>query len=163
MPPEPPKLLAMAEQVVAFDEDLPPIDLVLDAVDLRQLAAAHPARRYLLPCRGSGVDLAGEVAFLDTRPARAGGLDARSAASVRCSCTGTSTATSRRGSTSAPGSECGRPGSSEPTLAKCCLLERGIEFEGGTAVVPWGSNLDEIRRALRWLTGVDTRDEAAVG
>ena len=51
----------------------------------------------------------------------------------------------------------------EPVLAKCCLLERGIEFEDGTAVVPWGSNLDEIRRALRWLTGVDRRDVAAVG
>ena len=56
VPPEPPKLLAMAEQVVAFDEDLPPIDLVLDAVDIRSLAADHPAARYLLPCRGSGVD-----------------------------------------------------------------------------------------------------------
>jgi hypothetical protein len=32
VPPEPPKLFAMAEQVVAFDEDLPPIDLVLKPV-----------------------------------------------------------------------------------------------------------------------------------
>jgi hypothetical protein len=47
----------------------------------------------------------------------------------------------------------------EPTLAKCCLLERGVEFDGQTAVVPWGSNLDEIRRALRRLTGVDQPDD----
>ena len=40
------------------------------------------------------------------------------------------------------------------TLAKCCLLERGVECEGTRAVVPWGSNLDEIRAALRQLTGV---------
>ena len=41
------------------------------------------------------------------------------------------------------------------TLTKCCLLERGVEFEAGSAVVPWGSNLDEVRQALRRLTGVD--------
>jgi hypothetical protein len=59
VPPEPPKLLAMAEQAVAFDEELPPIELMLDAVDIRDLAAANPASSYLLPCRGSGIDLGG--------------------------------------------------------------------------------------------------------
>ena len=34
VPPHPPKLLAMAEQVVGYDEDLPPVELILDAVDL---------------------------------------------------------------------------------------------------------------------------------
>ena len=50
-------------------DKLPPIDLVGDVVDIRQLAADHPAAAYLLPCRGSGVQVAGELAFLDTRPA----------------------------------------------------------------------------------------------
>jgi hypothetical protein len=49
------------------------------------------------------------------------------------------------------------------TLAKCCLLERGLEVDGRTAVVPWGSNLDEIRGALRSLTGVGRPDVVAVG
>jgi hypothetical protein len=39
-------------------------------------------------------------------------------------------------------------------LTKCCLLERGIEVNGTTAVVPWGANLDEVRAALRLLCGV---------
>ena len=39
-------------------------------------------------------------------------------------------------------------------LTKCCLLERGIEVNGATAVVPWGANLDEVRAALRVLCGV---------
>ena len=59
IPPHPPKLLAMAEQVVAYDEDLPPIDLILDAVDVTELVAANPAPHYLLPCRGSGVPAEG--------------------------------------------------------------------------------------------------------
>jgi hypothetical protein len=46
------------------------------------------------------------------------------------------------------------------TLTKCCLLERGVEFSDKSAVVPWGSNLDEVRSALRRLTGVDNPGEA---
>jgi hypothetical protein len=34
VPPDPPKLLAMAQQAVRFDEDLPPIELVADTVDI---------------------------------------------------------------------------------------------------------------------------------
>jgi hypothetical protein len=35
-----------------------------------------------------------------------------------------------------------------------------VEFSEKSAVVPWGSNLDEVRSALRRLTGVDNPDEA---
>ena len=40
------------------------------------------------------------------------------------------------------------------TLIKCCLLERGIEQMGSTVIVPWGATLEEVRQALRRLTGV---------
>ena len=36
-------------------------------------------------------------------------------------------------------------------LTKCCLIERGLEVDGDTAVVPWGANLDEVREGLRKL------------
>ena len=45
----------------------------------------------------------------------------------------------------------GRRGGWRAQLTKCCLLERGIEVNGATAVVPWGANLDEVRAALRAL------------
>ena len=41
-----------------------------------------------------------------------------------------------------------------PTLLKCCLRERGIERSGDAMEVPWGATLDEIRGALRELSGV---------
>jgi hypothetical protein len=150
VPPEPPKLFAMAEQVVAYDEDLPPIELVLDAVDIRGLAAERPSAEYLLPCRGSGVDLDGGVTFLDTRPAAR-----RDWLLIGCE---RSLQFHRHfyGDEPRQVDLCPRERltGNRPTLAKCCLLERGIETEGHTAVVPWGSNLDEIREALRWLAGV---------
>ncbi len=148
----------MAEQVVAFDEDMPPIELVPDLVDIRELAHRHPADIYLLPCRGSGVDLGGEVEFLDTRPAQH-----RDWTMIGCErslqfhrhfyddepeqvdiCPRKRAAVSGGGSAAAGAA-----------LSKCCLLERGVEFDPGQAVVPWGSNLDEVRTALRVLTGVD--------
>lgn len=160
VPPDPPKLFAMAEQAIAFDEDLPPIELVLDAVDIGQLVAANPAPRHLLPCRGSGVDLGGEIAFLDTRPA-----ERRNWLLVGCE---RSLQLHRHfyGDEPPRVDICPRQRAAGlgggMTLAKCCLLERGMELHGRTAVVPWGSNLDEVRAALRRLTGVDQLADTAV-
>jgi hypothetical protein len=152
IPPHPPKLLAMAEQVVAFDEDLPPVSFALDAVDVRQLMAANPAPRYLLPCRGSGVATGQEVSFLDCHPPYH-----RDWLLIGCE-------RSRQFHHHFYGAEPGRvelcpkaraagsPGAR--VLTKCCLLERGVQVNGGTAVVPWGANLDEVRTALRALCGL---------
>jgi hypothetical protein len=48
-------------------------------------------------------------------------------------------------------------------LAKCCLLERGVEVDGATAVVPWGANLDEVRTAIRALCGLPAAEPPALG
>jgi len=158
IPPQPPKLFAMAEQVVAFDEDLPPIELVLDAVDIMSVAAAHPAERYLLPCQGSGVQLGAPVEFLDTRPPIR-----RDWLLIGCE-------RSRQLHRHFYGNEpqrvdiCPRRRPDRLNiglaLVKCCLREHGIDVKGKTALVPWGSSLDEIRQALRLLTGVDLAEVA---
>ena len=154
VPPHPPKLLAMAEQAVGFDEDLPPVTLVPDTVDVRDIMADHPAPHYLLPCRGSGVVSGGAVSFLDCHPVAQpdwlligcdrsvqfhehfyGAQPRRIDLCPRARARGA-----------------GRPG--ERLLTKCCLLERDIQVDGATAVVPWGANLDEVRAALRALCGL---------
>jgi hypothetical protein len=153
VPPHPPKLLAMAEQVIAYDEDLPPVRLVLDAVDVQDLMAGNPAGHYLLPCRGSGIPPAGQpVSFLDTHPPYH-----EDWLLIGCE-------RSRQfhehfyAADPAQVDLCPRaraPGQpAVPVLTKCCLLERGIEMAGTTAVVPWGANLDEVRAALRALCGL---------
>ncbi|AFM20569.1 hypothetical protein Mycch_5965 (plasmid) [Mycolicibacterium chubuense NBB4] len=151
VPPWPPKLFAMAQQAIAFDEELPPIELQLDAVDITELAQRNPASDYLLPCRGAGTEIAGRVSFLDTRPA-----DRLNWLMIGC----TRSLEFHRHFYDdepdridiCPAATARGPG--ELTLAKCCLIERGTRFEPGAAVVPWGSNLDEVREALRYLTGV---------
>lgn len=149
VPPHPPKLFAQAQQAIAYDEDLPPVELVLDAVDVHALAAAHPAQGYLLPCRGSGTELGAPVAFLDTRPAERGdwlmiGCE-RSLQFHRHFYGDEPERVDLCPRARVSGDGGGR------TLAKCCLMERGLEVEGDMAVVPWGANLDEVREGLRKL------------
>ena len=162
VPPEPAKLFAMAEQVVAFDEDLPPVELVLDAVDIREIADVHAANRYLLPCRGSGVDLPGDVSFLDTRPSiREDWLMIGCERSLQFHRHFYGDEPSRVDICPRKRDQATSDGSL--ALTKCCLLERGVEHEPGRAVVPWGTSLDEVRTALRCLTGVDAPSPAEIG
>ncbi|NMO92089.1 hypothetical protein HH311_20130 [Actinomycetospora sp. TBRC 11914] len=149
VPPSPPKLHAQAVQCVAFDEDLPPVDLVLDAVRVEDVAAAHPASRYLLPCRGSGADLGdAPVAYLDTRPAARDDW-------LLIGCERSAQFHEHfYGDTPPRADLCPRRRAAPermPTLTKCCLLERGLETTDDTAVVPWGASLDEVREGLRKL------------
>ena len=51
VPPWPPKLVDQLKRVLDVAEDLPPVELVPELVDLRDLAARRPAARYLFPCR----------------------------------------------------------------------------------------------------------------
>lgn len=154
VPPWPAKLLAMAQQVLDFDEDLPPITLALDELHIADLTAQHAADHYLLPCRGSGAEVAGQVDFLDTRPqARRDWLMVGCERSVQFHehfygdhAPRVDICPRRRPASS---------NSSDFTLTKCCLIERGIATDEVRAVVPWGSNLDEVRLALRTLVGLE--------
>lgn len=173
VPPRPPKLLMMAQQALAFDEDLPPMRLELDEVDIDVLTSIAPGDTYLLPCRGSGADVGSDrVAYLDTRPEerlpwimvgcerseqfhehfygdRAPRLDICPRRRDCASYDGRdATGVDRRAEVL--------------TLTKCCLIERGVAVEDGRAIVPWGANLDEVRHALRLLAGLGAARGAAM-
>jgi hypothetical protein len=138
VPPEPPKLLEMARSVIEYDEDLPPVELAFEPIDMRDLGGD------MYPCRCSGL----EGLFLDAGPDELGDWTL-----VGCE-------RSRQIHVALYGAEpreridfCPRVvGSADgPTLMKCCLYERGIRREGASMVVPWGAALDEVREALREL------------
>src|SRR5581483_468938 len=70
VPPDPPRLFDLARQAIAIDEDLPPVRLEPELLDVGALAAEIPSEHYLLPCQGAGLSLAGTVDYLDQRPPR---------------------------------------------------------------------------------------------
>jgi hypothetical protein len=150
VPPWPPKLLDQAQRVLDLADELPPMELVLDAVDFRDLATLEPSDSYLLPCRGSGGSIDGaEVAYLDERPER------RDWTLLGCE-------RSRQihrwfygqdapGQTFCP---LARPFVDGPTLAKCCLQDEEIvQGEGASpwVSVPWGSSVNHVFEALSRL------------
>lgn len=153
VPPEPAKLLEMAQRVLEFDEQLPPIDLELIPIDLRRIAAEAEADRYLFPCRCAGLGLDVPVEFLDAGPPQV-----QPWTLVGCE-------RSRQiheflyGEDPAARLEiCPKvvdPPTDELSLMKCCLIERGIESWGTRVVVPWGASLEEVRDALRALLAVE--------
>jgi hypothetical protein len=138
VPPEPPKLLEMAQSVLDYDEDLPPVELELAPIDLREMDGD------MYPCRCSGL----EGLFLDAGPPELGDWTL-----VGCE-------RSRQIHVALYGAEprarvefCPRVLTAEdgPTLMKCCLFERGVRREGASMVVPWGAALEEVREALKEL------------
>jgi hypothetical protein len=145
IPPEPPKLLEMARTVVDYDEDLPPVELGFEAIDLRELARSHPAERHLFPCRCSGLD--GD--FLDAAPPEPADwtlVGCERSRQIHVALYGREPAARVDFCPVATGRADGR------TLMKCCLRERGIERSGAAIVVPWGATLEEVRQALHEVT-----------
>jgi hypothetical protein len=146
VPPHPPKLLEMARAVLDFDEDLPPVELDYEAIDMRELARG--ADHYLFPCRCSGLELDGaQVDFLDAGPPRADWT------LVGCERSRQIHEALYGADPSARIDFCPRlaPPGDGPELIKCCLLERGIERDGERLVVPWGATLEEVRSAIHML------------
>lgn len=148
VPPEPPKLVDQVRRVLDTGEDLAPVELRPEVLDLLDLAAARPADHYLFPCRGSGAAPVGAtVDYLDERPPRADWT------LVGC-------ARSREIHHHIYGDEppyvemCPRElagPASGPTLTKCCLLEEDVQRDGLMVVVPWGASLDQVREGLGLL------------
>jgi hypothetical protein len=157
VPPRPAKLADQARRVLEVGEDLPPMALHAQTVDLAELAAAHPAGHYLLPCRGGGGEVPGAVvSYLDERPPEADwtllGCE-RSRQIHRWfygrDAPGADTCPLAAVADSGPGA----------VLTKCCLqqeelAEGSVEGPGGTTrwvSVPWGSSLEHVRDALHRL------------
>lgn len=148
-PPEPPKLLAMVEQVLSY-ADLPPICVELERIELRELCRNTAPEAFLVPCRSGGLeDLGAPVHFLDERPP-----ERRPWTLIGCE-------RSLQFHRHYYGDEppriemCPRKlaaASPYPTIVKCCLLEFDIEQQDSTVIVPWGADLGMVERALTLLT-----------
>lgn len=154
VPPHPAKLADQARRILEVSEDLPPIALAAQTVDLADLARARPADHYLLPCRGGGGEVPGAVvSYLDERPPEADWtlLGCERSRQVHRWFYGRD----------APGADlcpladvaAAGPGA---VLTKCCLQQEELAEgtierpEGATrwVSVPWGASLEHVREAL---------------
>jgi hypothetical protein len=146
-PPEPPKLFDLAQRVLAV-APLAATHLVLERIDLRDLAGEPGPDGYLLPCRSSGFEALGApVHFLDEHPERADW--------VLVGCERSRQIHERFYGDRPPSREfCPRilvGNRTTPTLVKCCMLDSGTERDGQVVVVPWGADLGDVEAGLREL------------
>jgi hypothetical protein len=146
-PPEPPKLFDLVRHVLGY-ADLPPIIPMLERIELKDLAREITTPAFLVPCRSGGLDhLGAPVHYLDERPRR------HDWTLIGCE---RSLQFHRHyyGDEPPRVEMCPRIIAgcrNEPTILKCCLLEFDIERDGDIIVVPWGSDLPMVERALRVL------------
>lgn len=150
-PPEPPKLYDMVRHVLTY-ADLPPILVELERIELRALCASVKPKAFLVPCRSGGLDdLGAPVHFLDERPPKREDW-------TLIGCERSLQFHRHYYGDEPPRVEmCPRviaAGRTDLCLVKCCLLEFHIERDGNVGVVPWGSDLVMVERALADLVRV---------
>ncbi|BDV36220.1 DUF7714 family protein [Methylocystis iwaonis] len=150
VPPFPSKLLDQVQRVLDMAEDLPPIVAVPSFVDSREELerACNPLpAEVLAPCRGAGIDITGaNASFLDERPSK------RDWILLGCE---RSQQIHRwfYGSAAPIVDICpnrfldGRLGGAQ-TIARCCLIQEGVEERSRATYVPWGASLAEVREAI---------------
>jgi hypothetical protein len=151
VPPRPAKLLDQAERLLRVREDLPPIQLVPELLDLAAVAADAQADGFLLPCRGSGFTAGGRpVYYLDEHPERQPWLLLGCTRSQQIH-------TAFYGEPAPAVSICPaeREDDDRPVLSKCCLQDSHLERRKGTVSVPWGSTLEQVSDALDMLVDVE--------
>jgi len=171
VPPWPPKLVDQLRRVLDLADDLPPVELVEDLVDLTALAATRPARHYLFPCRAgqaSGTaarDAAGPgtsvpVSYLDEIPERAPWtmVGCARSRSIHDWFYGGEVPTVDMCPRNLAGRDAG-PGTAggvgpAPVITKCCLLEDRVSRDDGLVVVPWGATVAQIRDGLHLAVAV---------
>ena len=149
VPPEPPKLYHMVEQVLGY-ADLPPIVPRLEQIELVDLCQSVTPEAYLVPCRSGGLDnLGAPVFFLDERPENRENW-------TLIGCERSLQFHRHYYNDEPPQVEmCPRRivnRNAVKTILKCCLLEFDIEQEDELAVVPWGADLPMVERALRQVS-----------
>jgi len=166
VPPWPPKLVDQLTRVLDLAEDLPPVELIPELVDLRDLAGRLPADRYLFPCRaGQGShDPDTPVSYLDEIPERepwtlVGCARSRSIHDWFYGGDVPTVDMCPRNLAEAGG----LAGQREPGLlvTKCCLLEDRVATDGDTVVVPWGASLAQIRAGLTLALAAAAQAEQA--
>ena len=169
VPPRPAKLVDQLARVLDLAEDLPPVELVPDLVDLAQLAGSRPSGHYLFPCRagGSVAETLGAVGPGTGGPGAGGkgpgaGVSYLDEVPGRRPWTLVGCARSRAIHDFFYGDEvdvvdmCPRAlagrrfaGRTGAVLTKCCLLEDRVSAESDCVVVPWGATFAQVKEGLQ--------------
>lgn len=151
VPPNPSKLLILAEKAVMTGLIDIPVLLKHEEIDLEIIGNNTPTQGVIFPCKASGISCNKVIYFLDDEPE----IDVESTL-VGCDL-------SMRIFKELYGTEinfiniCPRNYIKTNgcfVLIKCCKVKKGFEMRGNAAVVPWGATLEEVAKAMSELAAL---------
>lgn len=160
VPPNPPKIVELAEAALGTGRIRKPIRIIPKILDLNELAGTRDTQHVMFPCYASslaGLEGVDDALYLDQIPDLK--VPANEITLIGCEL-------SLRIFTSLYGEQpaltftdlCPKKrliGISEPCLCRCCVVDEGHVIEGNAAYVPWGASVGEVEEAIIDLLGLE--------
>lgn len=160
VPPNPPKIVELAEAALGTGRIRKPIRIIPKIMDLNEVAKMRTTKYVMFPCYASALvvsDLNGveNALYLDQLP----GLKMPVSELTLIGCD-----LSMRTFISLYGEKpefidmCPKNmihDTPEPCLSRCCVIDEGHAIEGNAAYLPWGTSVGEVEEAIIDLLGLE--------
>jgi hypothetical protein len=151
VPPNPPKLIELAERALGTGRICKPITIVPDILDLNELAQASVTTFTMFPCYTPGLSSGENALFLDQAPDISSiGVD--NITLIGCDLS-LRTFISHYGKEPKFIDMCPRKRSSSEEvvnkyLSRCCFIDEEYERRGDIACVSWGAKVSDVEEAI---------------
>ncbi|MBI2832671.1 MAG: hypothetical protein HYX79_10490 [Chloroflexi bacterium] len=158
VPPNPPKIVELAEAALATGRIRKPIRIVPKVMDLNELARTRDTKYVMFPCYASalaGLESVDNAFYLDQIPGLK--VPVNEITLIGCELS-VRIFTFLYGQKPAYMELCPKKmlaGTSGPCLCRCCVVDDGHAIEGNAAYVPWGASVGEVEEAIIDLFGLE--------
>ena len=158
VPPNPPKIVELAEAALGTGRIKKPVRIIPKIVDLNEPALTRNTQHVMFPCYASSLAILEGVEsalYLDQMPGLK--VPANEITLIGCELS-MRIFTSLYGEKPAFTDLCPKKrlkGTSEPCLCRCCMVDEGHVIEENAAYVPWGASIGEVEEAIIDLLGLE--------
>ncbi|MEK9150443.1 MAG: hypothetical protein AAB267_10430 [Candidatus Desantisbacteria bacterium] len=158
VPPNPPKIVELAEAALGTGRIRKPIRIIPRILDLNELAKTRNTKYVMFPCYASslaGLEGGQNALYLDQAPGLK--VPVNEITLIGCELS-MRIFTSLYGEKPAFMDLCPKKmlhTVSEACLCRCCVVDEGHEIEGNAAYVPWGASVGEVEEAIIDLLGLE--------
>ena len=158
VPPNPPKIVELAEAALSTGRIRKPIRIIPKIVDLNEVARTRNAEHVMFPCYASslaGLESVDNALYLDQLPSLK--MPANEIILIGCEVS-LKIFVAHYGEKPAFVDMCPKKlirDTSEYCLSRCCTIDEGHVIEGKAAYVSWGASVGEVEEAIIDLFGLE--------
>lgn len=155
VPPNPPKIVELAEAALGTGRIRKPIRIIPNIMDLNEVAQSRTTKYVMFPCYASALNGVENALYLDQLPSLK--MPVSELTLIGCDLS-LRTFISLYGEKPVFIDMCPKKmirDTSEPCLSRCCIIDEGYEIEGNAAYVSWGASAGEVEEAIINLLGLE--------